>query len=58
MKRVAVNESPTELGSKQFANGGFAGAGGAHQKDDHGSIIANYGWPKTTPRELQNLRVS
>ncbi len=58
MKRVAVNETPTELGSKQFADSGFAGPGGAHQKDDHGNIIANYGRPKTRPRELQNLRVS
>src|SRR5260370_41051832 len=43
MKRVAVNETPTELGTKQFADGGFAGPGGAHSKADHGNITANYG---------------
>src|SRR5260370_25518054 len=58
MKPFARNQTPTELGTKQFADGGFAGPGGAHQKDDHGNIIANYGWPKTRPHELQNLRVS
>ena len=38
MEGVGVGELPVELRGKQGADGGFAGAGCAHDDDDHNSL--------------------
>jgi hypothetical protein len=40
---VAIGKLPLQLPGEQFADGRLSTSGGAHQENDHGNIIANYG---------------
>jgi hypothetical protein len=52
MKIVAVGKIPLELRGEKFADSRLAGSGGAHQENDHGNIIAGYGFPRNSPSSM------